>query len=371
MSNKKSVKRRRRRKKQSMVSFEQRDFPKEIIKCLEPVATISGRRPGEIFSDWVFITEATLKALPDQVKAVGATSHFAEDAPDVADTFARVQAHYDPKYLGEDRTGQVWHNFAEAFALLLEATAPGLWGEPNSLGIAGISGPDILGYIFQTWASPPSGKTWHGQVLTPWNVASMMAQMLNTDIEHMVYDRIKEALCHPDNVLGASVLLTSLAIPEDESGAHFDWFLNRCLPAAAPYLKPISVNEPAVGTGVMIMAHAAASPEWAVRNYIIRYFAQDIDPLMVACTRSSLQLYGINGYALQLEAAVLEALRARQQHSENGQILTVPSPAEAIRNVYRNGAGPLRIDDSQATFEKMFKVAAVRQPTHHAAAHEG
>ena len=222
MSNKKSVKRRRGSKKQSMMPFEQRDFPKEIIKRLETVGSISGRRPGEIFSDWVFITEATLKALPDQVKAVGATGHFAEDAPDVADTFARVRTHYDPKYLGEDRAGRVWHNFAEAFALLLEATAPGLWGEPNSLGVAGISGPDVLGYIFQTWASSPSGKTWHGQVLTPWPVASMMAQMLNIGLERMVYDRVKKALCHPDNVLGAAVLLASLVIPEDEPGAGIE-----------------------------------------------------------------------------------------------------------------------------------------------------
>jgi len=362
MSKKKSVKRRRGLKKHTVVAFEQRDFPKEIIKRLEAVAAISGRRPGEIFSDWVFITEATLKALPEQVKAVGATGHFAEDASEVTDTFARVRAHYDPKYLGEERAHQVWHNFAEAFALLLEATAPGLWGEPNSLGVAGISGPDILGHIFQTWASPPSGKTWHGQVLTPWNVASMMAQMLNIDVERMAYDRVKEALCHPDNVFGAAVLLASLVIPENEPGAHFDWFLNRCFPAAAPYLKPISVNEPAVGTGVMILAHAAASPEWAVRNYIIRYFAQDIDPLMVACTRSSLQLYGINGYSLQLEAAVLEALRARQQDSENGQVLSASSPAQVIRDVYRNGHSSVRTEGSQSSFEKMFRAVARHQP---------
>lgn len=362
MSKKRNIKRRRGPRKQTVVPFEQREFPKEIIKRLETVVSISGRRPGEIFSDWVFITEATLKALPDQVKAVGATGHFAEDAPEVADTFARVRTHYDSKYLGEDRAGRVWHNFAEAFALLLEATAPGLWGEPNSLAVAGISGPDVLGYIFQTWASPPSGKTWHGQVLTPFAVANCIAQILNTDIERMVYDRVKEALCHPDNVLGAAVLLASLVIPEDEPGAHFDWFLNRCLPAAEPYLKPILVQEPAVGTGVMILAHAAASPEWAVRNYLIRYHGQDIDPLMVACANSSLMLYGLNTYSLQLESAVSEALQARQQYSQNGQLLTTPPPAEIIRDVYRNGNGSLRIDDNQASFEQMFRAAAIRQP---------
>lgn len=264
MSNKKSVKRRRGPKKQSVIPFEQRDFPREIIKRLETVASISGRRPGEIFSDWVFITEATLKALPDQVKAVGATSHFAEDAPDVADTFARVRTHYDPKSLGEDRAGRVWHNFAEAFALLLEATAPGLWGEPNSLAVAGISGPDVLGYIFQTWASSPSGKTWHGQVLTPWPVASMMAQMLNIGLERMVYDRVKEALCHPDNVLGVAVLLASLVIPEDEPGAHRDWFFNRMIPAAMSHFEPVRVSDPCCGSGIMLLAQASTWPAWAI-----------------------------------------------------------------------------------------------------------
>ena len=184
MANKQAPKRRRlTRKQQTAIPFAQRNFPKEIIQRLERIVSLSGRRPGEVFSDWLFITEATLKALPDQVKAVGTTGRFAEDSPDVVDTFARVQAHYNPKYLDEDRAQQIWNNFTEAFALLLEATAPGLWGEPNSLDIAGISGPDILGYIFQTWASPPAGKTWHGQVLTPFAVASCMAQMLNIGLE--------------------------------------------------------------------------------------------------------------------------------------------------------------------------------------------
>ena len=120
----------------------------------------------------------------------------------------------------------------------------------------------------------------------------------------------------------------------------------------------------------MILAHAAASPAWAVRNSIIRYFAQDIDILMVKCTSASLMLYGLNGYGLQLQAAAREAIQAWQQRAENEPALATSSPARTIRDVYRNGANPLRIDDSQATFEKMFKVAAVRQPTP-AAAHKG
>ena len=45
MANKKTVKR-RRLKKRTPPPFEQRDFPKEIIKRLEQIVVISGRRSG-------------------------------------------------------------------------------------------------------------------------------------------------------------------------------------------------------------------------------------------------------------------------------------------------------------------------------------
>lgn len=340
MSHSQPIKRRPPRQP-AAIPFERRNFPQEIIKQLEQIGAISGVRKLQVFEDFVYLSEATLRALPGQVRAAGATGRFAPDPPEVAETLDQVRRHYDNGWLAPDRLGRVWQHFGQAFALLLEATAPGLWGEPNSLTIAGISGPDILGCIFQTWASPPSGKNGLAQILTPFAVASCMARMLNVGLERMVYDRVKEALCHPDNVLGAAVLLASLAIPENEPGAHFDWFLNRCLPAAAPYLNPILVQEPAVGTGVMIMAHAAASPEWAVRYNLILYQAQDIDPLMVAAARAALMLYGINGYTLQLEAAVAEARQSSRQQAERQAAILTPSP---------NTTSP--------TFEEMYRAAA-------------
>lgn len=144
MANKKTVKR-RRLKKRKVIPFAQRDFPKEIIRRLEQITAISGRTQGQVFEDFVFLTEATLEALPEQIKAVGATGNFAEDPLEIAERFARVRSHYTGDWLGEERTHRIWQHFGEAFALLLEATAPGLWGEPNSLNIAGpLSGPDIL-----------------------------------------------------------------------------------------------------------------------------------------------------------------------------------------------------------------------------------
>jgi hypothetical protein len=63
MANKKTVKR-RRLKKRKATPFAQHDFPKEIIRQLEQITTISGRTRGQVFEDFVFLTEATLKVLP-------------------------------------------------------------------------------------------------------------------------------------------------------------------------------------------------------------------------------------------------------------------------------------------------------------------
>jgi hypothetical protein len=73
-------------------------------------------------------------------------------------------------------------------------------------------------------------------------------------------------------------------------------------------------------------------------------------------------LYGINGYALQLEEAVVEALKARKQRSDERQLMTAPSPAKAIQDVYRNGNGARQTASNQASFEQMFRAAAVHQP---------
>jgi hypothetical protein len=343
------------------VRFAQRNFPKEIIRCLEAVAGLSHRRPIEVYTDWVFITEATLQALPDQIRAAGATGRFAADPPEVADTFARVRSHYDPKYLGDDRARRVWDNFVQAFALLIEATAPGLWGEPNSLGITGISGPDVLGYIFQTWASPPSGKKWHGQVLSPWPVARLMSELiLGLDGERQIHDRLKQALCHPDNILGQAVLLAGLTLSDDQPEAAWNYFFDRMLPAALPfYTQPLVVNDPAVGTGILLIAGASVLPAYACHYGLVQFSGQDLDPVMACTTSINLMVYGLNNYSLKLEVAVAEAMAARQQRADSQPLPLPQSPAQIIQAVYRTGDTPPPTNDQEfSSFEQMFRAAA-------------
>ena len=360
MSDPRQAKRRRDPRKQVVIPFARRHFPQEIIKSLESVVSLSVRRPIEVYSDWVFITEATLQVLPDQLRAVGATGRFAPDPPEVAETFARVRSHYDPKSLGADRARRVWDDFAQAFALLLEATAPGLWGEPNSLSIAGpLSGPDILGFIYQTWAN--GSNRIRGEIYTPWPLARLLAELtLGQSGERLVYDRLKAALCHPDNILGAATLLAGLTLPADEPDAIKEYFITRVVPSAVGAYIPVTVCDPAIGTNILNLAAASVMPDWMVKLALIRFVGQDVSNLAVACSKCSVALYGLNGYALKLEAAAAEALTAHRLHPGDSTPALPPAPAEAIRQVYRNGRTAPPVVGS--SFEAMFRAAVGRAP---------
>ena len=358
MANPKTIKR-RRLKKQQPLPFAQRDFPKEIIRRLQQIVSMSGRRNGQVFEDFVLLSEATLKALPDQLKAVGATGRLAPDPPETAEIFARIRGHYNDAWLGQERAHLIWQNFAEAFALLLEATAPGLWGQPNSLNIAGpLSGPDILGYIYQTWVN--SSQAAPGEVYSPWPVARLMAELtLGQTGERLVYDRLKEALCHPDNILGAATLLAGLALPEEEPGVIRDYFITRVVPASAEFFEPVSLCDPAIGSNILGLAAASIMPEWMVKLGLIVFVGQDISTIAVTVSRVQAMLYGLNSYALHLQAAVTEGLAARQQQ----QSPVLPqSPAQVIRKVYQNGHPAPTANGTGPLFETMFRTAALQQP---------
>lgn len=302
MANKKTVKRRRsKKKKQTVLPFAQRNFPQEIIKHLEGIGSISGHGNSIVFSDWLRLTEATLKALPDQIRAVGATGHFAEDPPETGEAFAQVRSRYSADWLGEDRCGRAWQHFAAAFALLLEATAPGLWGEPNSLGVAGISGPDVLGYIYQEWANPAASR-WHGEYMSPWPVALLMAKLtVGVDGERQIHERLKKALSHPDNILGAAVLLAGLVIPEDEPDVARDHFFTHILPAALPfYDDPLLCNDPAVGTGILLLGSASVLPAYAVHYGLARFTGQDINVDLARAASIQSMVYGLNAFSCNL-----------------------------------------------------------------------
>lgn len=258
-----------------------------IVKCLEKI-TATGRRPGEIFEDWLELTEATLDMLPAHARSAAQTGQLAEDSPEVAETWNRVRSHY-----GEAQRW-VFERFAEAFGVLLQnAHEPD--GRPTY--------QDIVGEIYMAWGWPSSGL---GQYFTPWPVASMMAQMVS-DGEQEVHERLKAAI--EKSPLVQAMMFAGMVLEGDEA---FKWFVTRLVPACLEHYEPITVCDPCIGSGVMVLAHANTMPAWMVQMGLVQYYGVDIDSTCVKMARTNFKLYGLNGWglkcALELSQVELDTL---------------------------------------------------------------
>lgn len=83
-----------------------------IVKVLDRV-TRTGRRPGDVFEDWLDLVEACLTQLPAHLKAAVTERKPADDPEEVKALWARVAARYD------GYKTQAFEAFSEALGLLL------------------------------------------------------------------------------------------------------------------------------------------------------------------------------------------------------------------------------------------------------------
>jgi hypothetical protein len=226
----------------------------------------------------------------------------------------------------------VWESFSQAFALLLESAAPGLWHYAD-FDQGTIMGPDVIGQTYMDFAN--YDPKWAAQYWTPWNVALLMSKLSIPDGARDVHDRLKQALTHPDNVLGAAVLLASLVIPEDDAAAHREWFLTRVVPAAIPFYQPLTFCEPAIGSGVMMLAAASQFPDWAIALNLVAFSGMDSDVTCVRMSKINSMLYGLNGYSLKLAEAVGEAMEVHAPHEQPAQVAIPHSPQAALDQAVR------------------------------------
>lgn len=247
----------------------QRKFGDRIIKILEPI-THAGNRPSQIYRDLLDLIEASLDRMPHNIRYAREHGAFPEkDPPETEELFARLRQ----RYTGDDH----FDRFARAFAVLQQSTAFGF--------------VDVLGHVYMEWGSPNS---WAGQFFTPWNVAAMMAEMLDTG--SMVEDRLLESL--NSSPLGQAVLLPALILDGDDVDVDASEYLfNRVVPAAfeAGY-EPVRICDPCVGSGVFLLAAASTMPAWMYRLGLVRFYGCDIDDGCVTMTRINCMLYGLNGF---------------------------------------------------------------------------
>ncbi|GIK40483.1 MAG: hypothetical protein BroJett011_43160 [Chloroflexota bacterium] len=333
-------------------------YAHQIVKHLAQVTALSGYGPAVVFADWTQLVHISLEALPDHLRAIARTGRWAEDTPETAEVFARIRARYTNAYASAS-SPRVWDNFGQAFGLLLESAAPGLWAYARFDG--GYMGPDVIGRCYMNFAN--ADPSWSAQYWTPWNVARMMAQMTIMEGEREVHNRLKAALTHPDNILGAAVLLAALTIPEDQPQLYPEWFFARIIPAALPYYEPITFCEPAIGSGVMMLAAASCFPDWAVLMHLVTFSGQDIDQQAVCLAKINEMLYGLNGYALKLAQAVGEVMEAQQSAPHPTSLILPKSPQAALEQAVRlHRQQKSAAQDSAPTFEELFGATAKVDP---------
>jgi hypothetical protein len=261
-----------------------RRFEQEIIKLLDRNTAV-GRRNHEVFRDWVDLSLASLEMLPAHAQAIANERRLAEDPEPVKELWKRLNSYY--------RREPYMENFAKAFGLLLQSTQ-------------GTNGPryaDTIGNIYMQFAYPNPGT---GQYFTPFEVASMMAQM--HEVADTVHERIKEAIAK--DPLAQAMTLAGIALPESENGVKY--FLEKVFPSCMEHYKPVTVCDPTVGSGVMLLAVASTLPQWMVHYGFVQFYGMDLDEICVKMAKINCLLYGLNGCGLKAQIS----LSGRPQTSE-------------------------------------------------------
>ena len=71
-----------------------------------------------------------------------------------------------------------------------------------------------------------------------------------------------------------------------------------------PDIEPITICDPACGSGIMLLAAAGQFPPWAFHYGLVRLYGQDIDFTCVQMCRINLRLYGLGAMLVVGDALV-------------------------------------------------------------------
>jgi len=265
-----------------MATVKQRDLPQDPMarKIVKRLADLTySRRPDEVYSDFLHLTEIYLRRLPINVLHVVQHGTMPADDGEDTETWRRIAKKYK-----KDQ----FKVFAEATHMLIDACDPTITHPYYH---------DLLGDIYMFWGWPDRAK---GQYFTPYDLAFMMAKMtLEADADKLcrkaVADAIDKSIYH--EVWGASG--ASMTMPGKEDLMLF------MLPMVYQHLQPVLIQEPCIGSGVMMLAAAAVCPRWAVDSAVVQFWGSDIDPDCVLMSKVNFMLYGLNGYFARLTAAAM------------------------------------------------------------------
>lgn len=242
---------------------------RDITKELQQVV-YAGHQPSAVWSDWLFIAEASLRMLPVHAEAMRETGRMAQDPPEIAEEWARIVQRY----------GDNFQHLARAYTLLLDI--------PDQDDIC-----DILGPLYEGFAGANEAV---GQYFTPWDACVLIAKTTVADAPAEVYRRMEQALReHP---------IHSLLVPEREGWINAEngrWIAENMLPWQ--HFEPIKIHDPCVGSGGMMLAAAAEFPRWMLTLGMVQFFGQDISRDCTLMTSINMMLFGLNGWGMRYQIA--------------------------------------------------------------------
>jgi hypothetical protein len=297
-----------------MAAVRQRELPqdRDAVAIVKTLADLTyGRRQDQVFDDWLGLTEIYLRRLP--ANALHIVQHgrpCPDDGPDTAE-WQRIAKQYKPPEL------EVMHR---AMLMLMDAAEQDL-GVLHGANPAKLSLPvyrDLLGDIYMAWGWPNAGT---GQFFTPMSVASACAKTTLIDIDHECRQRVAAAIDASPMGLVGMLRGESVTQPGKEH------IMLQVLPNVYPWLEPVTVSDPACGSGVMLLAAAAECPVWALDYAVVQFFGQDIDRTCVLMAKINLMIYGLNGYRIKLTAAARGVTPTGEYVGPQRQ---VPTPAPVV-----------------------------------------
>ena len=258
---------------------------RELCTILQHIHDVAS--PVELFRGFVTACHLALDDLPAHLHYALTRQSIA--TPDSQRRWDQATGRFTPATI---------EAFAHGFAVLLEACH----SLPPEQSYDTAGGPDIIGSVYMDLLNGRSNRwNYAAQFFTPWTVAYAMAQMSGAgDLEDRFRAEVKQLLAD-DPVLQAMTLAASVTGQD-----AFWWWLAKAWPLLKPKIEPVRICDPCVGSGILLLAHAACHPLWLAQIGYVQYSGMDIDPLCVEMARLNLRLYGIT--PLRLEPATLDAL---------------------------------------------------------------
>lgn len=233
----------------------------------------NGNRSSEIVDDFAAMSESALRVLPDHLRCALEFGNFAQDKEDI-ELFERIKAKYRPRYI---------EKFYQAFALLIDAAS---FAAKEQCYL------DYVGELYMQYGYPKPGA---GQYFTPHPVCELMAQVTAGAVRNEAIKTLRKAFDRAmvEADMLEQILITSYLMAGMSSQGSSE-AIEKINLLIAPYIEPIAINDPACGSGRLLLSYAQQVPRHFLNWGVYSFTGQDIDLNCVRMSRLNMHLYGLN-----------------------------------------------------------------------------